>query len=116
MSEGPLARAERHEAAQDDACDRGRHGDNRPCGPSATIFREIDPDEETYQSAHYELHEDRLVVELTDEGEGFVVEAVPPLSEPAVGLEIIRALADEVEVGPRADGDGSRLRFVKRFR
>jgi len=41
---------------------------------------------------------------------------VPPLSEPAVGLAIIRALADELEVGPRVDGDGSRLRFVKRFR
>jgi anti-sigma regulatory factor (Ser/Thr protein kinase) len=65
---------------------------------------------------HYELHDDRLVVELSDDGEGFVVDGAAPLSEPAVGLEIIRALADEVEVGPRANGDGSRLRFVKRFR
>jgi anti-sigma regulatory factor (Ser/Thr protein kinase) len=71
----------------------------------------------------YELHDDRLVVEVFDEGEGFVVDGgstshdLPgwQLSEPVVGLEIIRALADELEVGRRANGDGSRLRFVKRL-
>ena len=34
------------------------------------------------------------------------------LDEGGLGIEIIRALADEVEIGPRDDG-GSRLRFVK---
>ena len=34
------------------------------------------------------------------------------LEEGGLGIEIIRALADEVEIGPRGDG-GSRLRFVK---
>jgi anti-sigma regulatory factor (Ser/Thr protein kinase) len=35
------------------------------------------------------------------------------LSEGGLGIAIIRAIADEVEIGGRADGSGSRLRFVK---
>src|SRR6266496_1604872 len=34
------------------------------------------------------------------------------VEEGGLGIEIIRALADEVEIGPREEG-GSRLRFVK---
>jgi serine/threonine-protein kinase RsbW len=67
----------------------------------------------------YELHPDRLVVEVTDEGEGF--EPVPggsavagDLLEGGLGIAIIRALSDELEIGGRAGG-GSRLRFVKRL-
>jgi len=65
----------------------------------------------------YELHEDRLVIEVLDEGEGF--EAGEPeqeadeLSEGGLGIAIIRAIADEFEVGERSGGRGSRLRFVK---
>jgi serine/threonine-protein kinase RsbW len=67
----------------------------------------------------YELHADRLVVEVSDEGEGFVPADVPQpeegdLSEGGLGISIIHALADEVEIGPRTGG-GSRLRFVKRL-
>lgn len=66
----------------------------------------------------YELHPDRLVVEVRDEGEGFTVgrEIVPAesgLTEGGLGIAIIRELADELELGPGADGKGSRLRFVK---
>ena len=65
----------------------------------------------------YELHADRLVVEITDTGEGFDHDAVEPeetdeLSEGGLGIAIIRALADELEIG-RRNGGGSRLRFVK---
>jgi serine/threonine-protein kinase RsbW len=67
----------------------------------------------------YELQADRLVIEVGDEGAGF--EPVDDgnggnheLEEGGLGIEIIRALADEVEIGPRAEG-GSRLRFVKFF-
>jgi serine/threonine-protein kinase RsbW len=65
----------------------------------------------------YELQPDRLVIEVGDEGAGF--EPVEgnghdELEEGGLGIEIIRALADEVEIGPRAEG-GSRLRFVKFF-
>jgi serine/threonine-protein kinase RsbW len=67
----------------------------------------------------YELQADRLVIEVGDEGAGF--QPVDDgnggnheLEEGGLGIEIIRALADEVEIGPRAEG-GSRLRFVKFF-
>jgi serine/threonine-protein kinase RsbW len=65
----------------------------------------------------YELEPDRLVVEVGDMGSGFEPDALSPadeaeLDEGGLGIEIIRALSDEVEIGPRGDG-GSRLRFVK---
>lgn len=67
----------------------------------------------------YELHPDRLVIEVKDDGEGFVpadeeeAEELPGLAEGGLGIAIIRALADELEIGPRHDGRGSRLRFAK---
>jgi serine/threonine-protein kinase RsbW len=65
----------------------------------------------------YELHDDRLVVEVADDGKGFDPEAggagSEELTEGGLGIAIIRALADEFEVGGRANGSGSRLRFVK---
>ena len=65
----------------------------------------------------YELHEDRLVIEVLDEGEGFdadeTEQAAEELSEGGLGIAIIRAVADEFEVGERSGGTGSRLRFVK---
>jgi serine/threonine-protein kinase RsbW len=64
----------------------------------------------------YELHDDRLVVVVSDDGAGFdpdeLVEAAD-LTEGGLGIAIIRALVDEFEVGDRRDGRGSRLRFVK---
>jgi serine/threonine-protein kinase RsbW len=65
----------------------------------------------------YELHADRLVVEVADDGEGFDPGELEQngddeLSEGGLGIAIIRALADELELGAR-DGQGSRLRFVK---
>jgi serine/threonine-protein kinase RsbW len=66
----------------------------------------------------YELHPDRLVVEVCDEGAGFAganysFAADGSLSEGGLGIAIIRELADELELGPNASGKGSRLRFVK---
>lgn len=66
----------------------------------------------------YELHPDRLVVEVCDDGEGFSVGESEPLedgslNEGGLGIAIIRELADELELGPGAAGKGSRLRFVK---
>jgi serine/threonine-protein kinase RsbW len=67
----------------------------------------------------YELHDDRLVVEVTDTGEGFqhdlaAADDAGELAEGGLGIAIIRALADEFELG-RRNGGGSRLRFVKRL-
>jgi serine/threonine-protein kinase RsbW len=65
----------------------------------------------------YELRADRLVIEVTDEGEGFdpaEAEGAPEeLSEGGLGIAIIRAIADEVEIGTQPGGKGSRLRFEK---
>lgn len=66
----------------------------------------------------YELHADRFVVEVCDEGEGFTVHdrrlaADGSLHEGGLGIAIIRELADELELGPGSGGKGSRLRFVK---
>jgi serine/threonine-protein kinase RsbW len=68
----------------------------------------------------YELHPDRLVVEVADDGDGFDLEPAPTtagddeLVEGGLGIAIIRALADELEISGREQG-GSRLRFVKRL-
>jgi serine/threonine-protein kinase RsbW len=66
----------------------------------------------------YRLEPDRLVVEVGDDGSGFDPDSsalhgeAAELDEGGLGIEIIRALADEVEIGPR-NGGGSQLRFVK---
>lgn len=70
-------------------------------------------------SIAYELHADRLVVEVVDDGTGFERAGEPldpedELNEGGLGIAIIEALTDELEIGPGAVG-GSRLRFVKRL-
>jgi serine/threonine-protein kinase RsbW len=65
----------------------------------------------------YELDDDRISIEVADEGEGFVLDEASEadrMSESGLGIAIIRALADELEIEP-GDGRGSRLRFVKRL-
>ena len=65
----------------------------------------------------YELSDDRLAVEVTDDGDGFDPATMRgpsgELDEGGLGIAIIRALVDELDIGPRADGRGSRLRFTK---
>lgn len=67
----------------------------------------------------YELYADRLEVEVVDEGEGFPQMMAPSngdaMGESGLGLAIIRAVADDVELGDR-DGGGASLRFVKHIR
>jgi serine/threonine-protein kinase RsbW len=67
----------------------------------------------------YQLFPDKLVIEVVDEGEGFDPVAAEgnadDLSEGGLGIAIIRAIADEVEIGQRPQGKGSRLRFEKAF-
>jgi serine/threonine-protein kinase RsbW len=67
----------------------------------------------------YELYGDRLVIQVTDEGEGFehADESgdgdLENLTEGGLGIAIIRAIADEFELGKGPGGRGARLRFVK---
>jgi serine/threonine-protein kinase RsbW len=56
----------------------------------------------------YELHRDRLGFEAREDMAGVAGD----LEEGGLGIAIIRALTDEVEIGKR-EGGGSRLRFVK---
>jgi serine/threonine-protein kinase RsbW len=72
---------------------------------------------EGHVDIRYELYPDRLVVEVTDDGEGFdpahARDAQGELTEGGLGIAIIRAIADELEIGTGEGGRGSRLRFVK---
>src|SRR4051794_30158313 len=65
----------------------------------------------------YDLQPDRLVIEVADDGEGFQPGGGAPagdeLVEGGLGISIIRSVADELEIGARENGRGSRLRFVK---
>jgi serine/threonine-protein kinase RsbW len=66
----------------------------------------------------FDLRDDRLIVEVADDGSGFVPTGESgvdgdELSEGGLGIAIIRSIADEVEIGDGPDGRGSRLRFVK---
>lgn len=67
----------------------------------------------------YALHADRLVIEVADNGQGFDPGAAEmdedDLSEGGLGIAIIRAIADELEIGTGDDGRGSLLRFTKRL-
>ena len=64
----------------------------------------------------YELSDDRFAIQVTDDGSGFDPEilerAQEELDEGGLGIAIIRALTDELEIGARPEG-GSRLRFTK---
>jgi serine/threonine-protein kinase RsbW len=72
---------------------------------------------EGHVAIRYELYPDRLVVEVTDDGEGFDPahrrDGEDELTEGGLGIAIIRSIADELEIGTGAGGRGSRLRFVK---
>jgi serine/threonine-protein kinase RsbW len=66
----------------------------------------------------FELLDDRLIVEVADDGSGFEPADADrngdeELSEGGLGIAIIRSIADEVEIGGGPEGRGSRLRFVK---
>jgi len=66
----------------------------------------------------YELHADRITIEIVDDGAGFDPDETPgfdgdELSEGGLGIAIIRTVADALEIDSRPGVRGSRLRFVK---
>ena len=67
----------------------------------------------------YELLESNLAVEVSDEGSGFdpaLLEGDPSeLDEGGLGIAIIRAVTDDLSIGPRPGGPGSCLRFTKQL-
>lgn len=65
--------------------------------------------------------DDQLEVVVEDDGPGFESETVAQwraeeLGEDGMGLAIIRAIADDVEIGARENGAGTRLRFTRSLR
>jgi serine/threonine-protein kinase RsbW len=71
-------------------------------------------------SVVYTFSDAGISLEIVDDGPGFEVPpAEPPepsaLSEDGMGLSIIRALVDELELGPRPNGRGSRVQFERRL-
>jgi serine/threonine-protein kinase RsbW len=74
---------------------------------------------EGYVEIAYELHGDRLVIEVNDDGEGFDpaedgdVGDLENLTEGGLGIAIIRSIADEFNLSRGPRGRGSRLRFTK---
>jgi len=75
-------------------------------------------DDEGHIDISFALLDDRLIVEVADDGSGFEPgdageNGDEELSEGGLGIAIIRSIADEVEIGGGPEGRGSRLRFVK---
>jgi serine/threonine-protein kinase RsbW len=74
--------------------------------------------DEGHVDISFELRDDRLIVEVADDGSGFepadgTKSDDEMLTEGGLGIAIIRSIADEVEIGGGPNGTGSRLRFVK---
>jgi serine/threonine-protein kinase RsbW len=75
-----------------------------------------------YVTVHLSLGEnDVLEIVVEDEGPGFDEGAVSEwdareLGEDGMGLTIIRAVAEDVEIGPRENGTGTRIRFTRSLR
>jgi serine/threonine-protein kinase RsbW len=83
---------------------------------SNSVRHAYDEGREGAVEIRYELTDDRLTVEVTDEGSGFdpqvLQRAQEELDEGGLGIAIIRAVTDDLEIGVRPEG-GSRLRFTK---
>ena len=83
---------------------------------SNSVRHAYDEGREGIVEIRYELSHDRIAIQVTDDGSGFdpetLVRAQEELDEGGLGIAIIRALTDELEIGARPEG-GSRLRFTK---
>jgi serine/threonine-protein kinase RsbW len=76
--------------------------------------------DEGHVQISYELTQDRIAIEVVDDGAGFdpllEEDGARELSEGGLGIAIIRAVADEFSLESRAGERGSRLRFAKALR
>ena len=65
----------------------------------------------------YELDDDRIRVEVADDGHGFdpvlTQRPLEEIDEGGLGIAIIRAVTDELDITRGPEGQGSRLRFTK---
>lgn len=86
----------------------------------ANAVRHAYGDSEGQVTVRYSVDGDRLAIVVEDDGEGFepqqVDDWVPEeLDETGMGLSIIRAVVDDLVLGPGEDGRGTRLRLEKRL-
>ena len=75
------------------------------------------PDEPGRVRVELQATADRIEIAVSDTGRGVgKVEIAPPgesaLQESGMGLAIIRAIADDLDVGDGADGRGTRVQFT----
>lgn len=87
---------------------------------SNSVRHAYGPEGEGSVGVRYELHPDRLGIEVVDDGEGFDPDESPSvdgeeLSEGGLGIAIIRSIADDFEIRSSPGVRGSSLRFVKRL-
>ena len=87
---------------------------------SNSVRHAYGPDGRGSVDVRYELHPDRLGIEVVDDGEGFdpARESEPvddELSEGGLGIAIIKSIADEFELRSSPGVRGSTLRFVKKL-
>lgn len=78
------------------------------------------PNGEGSVDVRYELHPDRLGIEVVDDGNGFDPEAAEDadgeeLTEGGLGIAIIKSVADEFELRSSLGRRGSTLRFAKKL-
>jgi serine/threonine-protein kinase RsbW len=89
---------------------------------SNSVRHAYGPNGDGIVDVRYELHPDRLGIEVIDDGAGFDPEVGPQpaegeeLSEGGLGIAIIKSIADEFELRSSPGTRGSTLRFVKRLR
>jgi serine/threonine-protein kinase RsbW len=84
---------------------------------SNSVRHAYDEGREGIVDIRYQLAADRVEVEVRDDGNGFNPEvlgrAAEALDEGGLGIAIIRAVTDELDIGVGPDGKGSRLCFTK---
>jgi serine/threonine-protein kinase RsbW len=89
---------------------------------SNSVRHAYGPNGEGSVDVRYELHPDRLGIEVVDDGAGFDPEREEldgvdgdELSEGGLGIAIIKSIADEFELRTSPGVRGSTLRFVKKL-
>jgi serine/threonine-protein kinase RsbW len=87
---------------------------------SNSVRHAYGPDGQGQVDVLYELSARELRIEVVDDGEGFDPDETPSfdgdeLSEGGLGIQIIRTIADDLEIESAPGRRGSRLRFVKQL-
>jgi len=86
------------------------------CG---NALRHAHPDGEGVVTVRYTVDDEAIEIRVEDDGPGMGAPTLPALpdvelSESGMGLAIIHALVDEVEIGPGANGRGTTVRMRRR--